>query len=208
MCWKMQSLALCARSLLTNLAMHATCCAKSEDIIIRHNSLRNLIDSIGTDAKLSPVLEKEGMLGNTTGRRPAFPEWAEGKGLAIDVTVTSPLAPSSLRLAEPCEWYAATKQHAKYDVSFESTNFIFSAMVFETLSAINVEGEEVLRQLFRFAAKRTGREFTSYCGRAWARFSCNLQRSVSQAVGSFAIHSIAIDSLIVATLSSSLLTCL
>ena len=107
----------------------------------------------------------------------------EGKGLAIDVAVTSPLAPSSLRLAEPCEWYAATKKHAKYDLSFESTNFIFSTMVFETLGAINVEGgKEVLRRLFRFAAKRTGREFTSYCGRAWARFSCNLQRSVSQAI--------------------------
>ena len=52
-------------------------------------------------------------------------------------------------------------------------------MVFETLGAINVEGEEVLRQLFRFAAQQ---EFTSYCGRAWARFSCNLQRSVSQAI--------------------------
>ena len=131
---------------------HATCCAKSENIIIRHNSLRNLIDSIGTDAKLSPVLEKESILGSTTGRRPgdvSFPEWAEGKGLAIDVAVTSPLAPSSLRLTEPCEWYAATKKQAKCDLSFESTNFIFSAMVFETLGAINVEGEEVLRQLFR-----------------------------------------------------------
>ena len=28
---------------------HATCCAKSGDIFTRHNSLRNLIDSIGTD---------------------------------------------------------------------------------------------------------------------------------------------------------------
>jgi hypothetical protein len=55
-------------------------------------------------------------------------------------------------------------------------------MVFETLGAVNDEGEEVLRQLFRFAAKRLGREFTSYCGRAWARVSCNLQRSVSQAI--------------------------
>ena len=35
-------------------------------------------------------------------------------------------------------------------------------MVFETLGAINVEGEEILRQLFRFAAKRLGREFTSF----------------------------------------------
>ena len=66
---------------------------------IRHNALRNLIDSIGADAKLAPVLKKEGILGNTTGRRPgdvSFPEWAEGKGLAIDVAVTIPLAPSSL----------------------------------------------------------------------------------------------------------------
>ena len=55
-------------------------------------------------------------------------------------------------------------------------------MVFETLGAVNTEGEEVLKQLFRFAAKRLGREFSSYCGRAWARFSCNLQRSVAQAI--------------------------
>jgi len=39
-------------------------------------------------------------------------------------------------------------------------------MVFETLGADNDEGEEVLRQLFRFAAKRFGRQFTSDCGRA------------------------------------------
>jgi len=84
-----------------------------------------------------------------------------------------------VRLEEPCEWYAATQKHGKYGISFEGTEYIFSAMVFETLGAINVEGEEVLRQLFRFAAKRLGREFTSYCGRAWARFSCNLQRSVA-----------------------------
>ena len=81
---------------------------------------------------------------------------------------------SSFRFAEPCEWYAATKKHAKYDLSFESTNFLFSAMVFETLGAINVEGKEVLRQLFRFAVEGTKREITSYCGRAWARFSCNV----------------------------------
>src|SRR4051812_17585972 len=60
--------------------------------------------------------------------------------------------------------------------------YTFCAMIFETLGAVNVEGEEVLRQLFRFAANRLGREFTCYCGRAWARVSCNLQRSVAQSV--------------------------
>ena len=63
-----------------------------------------------------------------------------------------------------------------------ATVYFFGAVIFETLGAINTEGEEILKQLFRFAAKRLGREFTSYCGRAWARVSCNLQRSVSQAI--------------------------
>ena len=130
-------------------------------------------------------MEKKGILGNTSGRRPGdvtLPQWAEGKGLAIDVAVTSPLAQTSLRLITPCEDYAATHKHAKYDASFVGTDYLFSAMVFETLGAVNTEGEEVLKQLFRFASKRLGREFTSYCGRAWARISCNLQRSVAQSI--------------------------
>ena len=44
--------------------------------------------------------------------------------------------------------------------------YFFGAMVFETLGAVNTEGEDILKQLFRFASKRLGREFTSYCGRA------------------------------------------
>ena len=87
-----------------------------------------------------------------------------------------------MRKEELCEWYATTQKHGKCDASFEGTDYFFAAIIFETLGAINVEGEEVLKQLFRFAAKRLGREFTSYCGRAWARVSCNLQRSVSQAI--------------------------
>ena len=134
---------------------------------------------------LSPVLEKKGILGNTSGRRPGdvtIERWSEGKGLCIDVAVTSPLAQSCVRIIEPCEDYASIRKHAKHDASFLSTEYMFSPMVFETLGAINTEGEEVLKQLFEFAAKRLGREYTSYCGRAWARFSCNLQRSIAQAI--------------------------
>ena len=173
------------KQIINKFGDHATCCTKSGDLIIRHNSMRNLVEDFASDGMLSPVLEKEGILGNTTGRRPGdvtIQRWAEGKGLAVDVAVTSPLAATYERMKEPCEWYAATQKHGKYDVSFEGTDYFFGAMVVETLGAINVEGEEILKQLFRFAAKRLGREFTSYCGRAWARVSCNLQRSVSQAI--------------------------
>ena len=74
------------------------------------------------------------------------------------------------------------RNHGNYDADFKGTQYTFCAMIFETLGAVNVEGEEVLRQLFRFAAKRLGRGFASYCGRAWARLLCNLRRSVAQSI--------------------------
>ena len=83
-----------------------------------------------------------------------------------------------MRLINPCEEYA-TRKHGKYDRGFQGVDYLFCAMVWETLGAINEEGEEVLRQVFRFAAKRLGREFSSFCGRSWARVSCCLQRCVS-----------------------------
>ena len=44
------------------------------DMITRHNRIRNLIAQIGSEANLSPVLEKKGILGptDTTKRRPAM----------------------------------------------------------------------------------------------------------------------------------------
>jgi hypothetical protein len=170
---------------IDKLGDHATCCSKSGDLIVRHNSVRNLVDRIATDGLLSPIMEKKGILGPTSGRRPGdvtIPIWTGGKSLAIDVAVTSPFTLGHLRLSSPCEDYADRQKHQKYDDSFRSQPYLFAALVLETTGAINQEGEEVLRQIFRFAAKRLGREFSSFCGRAWARLSCNLQRSVSQAI--------------------------
>ena len=164
---------------------HATCCVKNGDLVIRHNALRNLVYSIASDGLLKPVLEKQGILGPTSGRRPvdvSVPDWRRHMGLAIDVAVTSPLTGRSVRLVSPCEDYAQIQKHRKYDESFKGTNFVFCAMVFETLGAVNEEGEAVLRQLFTFAAQHLGREFSSYCSRAWARISCCLQRSIGQVI--------------------------
>jgi len=164
---------------------HATCCTKSGDRIIRHNALRNLLHKVAGDGLLAPELEKQGLLGSTVGRRPGdvtLPVWSDGGGLAIDVAVTSPLQKASVRLISPCEEYATVQKHGKYDKDFEGVHYSFAAMVWETLGAVNVEGEEVLRQVFSFAAKWRNREFSSFCGRAWAQFSCCLQRSVSQSI--------------------------
>ena len=40
---------------------HTTCCARKGDPFILHTALRNCVDGIGTDALLSPVMEKKGI---------------------------------------------------------------------------------------------------------------------------------------------------
>jgi hypothetical protein len=125
------------------------------------------------------------VLGPTTGRRPGdvtLPLWSDGAGLAIDIAVTSPLQKASVRLFEPCEEYAATQKHGKYDKDFKNAHYAFGALVWESLGAINAEGEDILRQIFSFTAKKLHREFSSFCGRSWAQFSCCLQRCVSQSI--------------------------
>jgi hypothetical protein len=74
------------------------------------------------------------------------------------------------------------KKHAYYDADFKGTQFNFAALVFESTGGMNEEGLALLRQLFRFAAKREGVQLSVYCGRAWARLACNLQSSVAQAI--------------------------
>ena len=155
----------------------------SSDRIHRHNRVRNLLEKIAQEGMLSPVMEKKGILGDVDGRRPGdvtIPVWRANKGLAIDVAITNPLASSNLQHKEPCEDYAAHHKHAYYDKDFKGSAFEFAAMVFETTGGVNNEGLEVLRQLFRFAAKHQGLQLSVYCGRAWARLSCNIQNSVSQ----------------------------
>ena len=120
-------------------------------------------------------MEKKGILGDTPGRRPGdvtVPLWSNGKGLAIDVAVTCPFASHNISMESPCENYADKKSTGSI-----GSNYDFAAMVFETTGGLNDQGVQVLRQLFRFAARQENLQLSVYCGP-----SCNLQSSVSQAI--------------------------
>ena len=163
---------------------HATCCAKKGDRITHHNALRNMVANIANQGMLSPVLEKQGILGSAPGRRPGdvtIQNWCDGKGLAIDVAVTSPFS------AQPCQPASVRVlrgaiQAQEVREGLQGSNYLFSAIVWETTGAVNAEGEEVLRNLMRFASKRLGREHSSFCGRQWARLSICLQREVAKMI--------------------------
>ena len=111
-----------------------------------------------------------------------IPTWCEGKGLCIDVVVTCPFSSSNINRDSPCEYIAAHLKHRKYDADFVGTNYDFSALSFESTGAVNREGKEVLKQLFRFAARNSSTNLSVYAGRAWARLSCTLQSAVAQSI--------------------------
>ena len=90
------------------------------------------------------------------GRRPGdvtISNWAKGRGLAIDVAITCPFSVNNISSSEQD---AESKKHAFYDEDFKGTQFTFAALVLESTGGINEEGLGLLRQLFRFAAKREG----------------------------------------------------
>jgi hypothetical protein len=169
------------------LGDHSLCCKKSGDRITRHNRLRNLVFKLADTGLLAPEMEKLGILGVTdkTRRRPgdvSVKNWSLRRGLAIDVAVICPVAPSHVRTLEPCESYAQTQKIDRYAPAFENSDYDFAPVVFETSGAVNKEGETVLKQIIRFASKREGITHTVYAARAWARLSCCVQYAVAQQI--------------------------
>ena len=103
------------------------CCKKSGDRITRHNRLRNLLFNLADTGLLAPEMEKLGILGVTdkTRRRPggvSVKNWSLRRGLAIDVAVICPVAPSHVHALEPCESYAQTQKIARYAPAFEKSD--------------------------------------------------------------------------------------
>ena len=109
-----------------------------------------------------------------------LPLWANGKGLAMDIAVVCPLAQSHLDEVEPAECYAVAQKHSKYDEAFIRSGYDFAAIVFETSGGVNLEGEQILKQIFRFASRRSMTSHSRFCSRAWTRLSCCIQRASCQ----------------------------
>jgi hypothetical protein len=167
------------------LGDHASCCSRNGDLIVRHHRIRNLVGKFCEEALLSPVLEKQNILGESDGRRPGdvtLKLWRNNKGLAIDVAVTSPFSSSGLKAKDPAESYSQNVKHKRYDEGFEGSDFFFCPLVLETTGGINSEGTSALKQIFRFGSRRLNLTHSVYAGRGWARLSCNLQSSVAQAI--------------------------
>ena len=104
--------------------------------------------------------------------------------------MTSSLSDSNIRMSSPCENYAHNRKHAKYDKKFEGSE-TSSAQSWETLGAVNSEGEDYLRQIMRFAAMRLGYEHSFTRAVSLAVFHAKLpSRSVFALIASLITRSL------------------
>ena len=147
---------------------HALCCKKSGDRITRHNRLRNLVFKLADTGLLRPEMEKLGILGPTdkSRRRPgdvSIKDWSFRRGLAIDVAVICPLAAPHLTLRSPVSRMPSIRKSIDTPLLLRSLNYDFAPVVFETSGAVNKEGENVLKQIIRFASNRERNHTHRFC---------------------------------------------
>jgi hypothetical protein len=140
---------------------------------------------LAREALLSPVLEKAGILGDHSKRRPgdvAIPVWENGLPLAIDCAIICPLAPAHLHEEDPAEAYSIKHKHQVVDHRFVGTGWRFAAVVAESLGAFTEEAQSVLGRLILAAAKRSTMSRARFTGIAWARLSCVVIRGTAQMI--------------------------
>ena len=156
-------------------ASHTLRCRSNGDMISRHNTLRDLVAEFASSACLQPVLEKSGILGDAPGRRPAdvfIPRLFNGMPTAIDIAVTCPLQDRYINSQDPAEKYALETKHGKYDAGFNGTQIEFVAAVVETFGGWCDEGEKVIGEIIRRAAKRLATSPGPFIAVCWQRLTC------------------------------------
>ena len=113
----------CPGVALDSFSHHAVSCRHGGDTVIRHNKLRDIIADLCRKAHLSVRVEAgHGMCHDINHSCPAdvlVAGWERAQPAALDITVTSPLTPVSLkdssRIAGVAALSAETRKHAAND---------------------------------------------------------------------------------------------
>lgn len=164
---------------------HGLSCRGGGDRISRHNIIRDIIGDLCSEAAWAPVMEKKYLL-NSTALRPAdifLPAWNSGKGLALDVTVWSPMQP----LYCDSEGGSAAKAAAasklkKYKKLCDKAGFDFLPFALESFGVLHSSASKFLSDLIsRLSARREQAESVTKAD-VCRRLSVGLQRSISRSV--------------------------
>ena len=145
---------LCPKIALDPLGHHAVTCKRGGDVVSRHNKLRDILAESCRRAHLGVQVEMGNNLTNHSHTRPAdllVPNWVLGKPAAFDLSVTSPLNPTTLLEASVTTGVAALttelKKHLSNDTKCKELDWVCVPLVVESYGAWGKEALESISQL-------------------------------------------------------------
>jgi hypothetical protein len=145
----------CNRRLTSDtLGHHATACVAGGHVIARHNAIRDCIFQAAVSAGLNPRLEAPNLLSHSS-RKPAdvfIPNWSLGRGLALDVCVSSSLQKSVINEAARDAGAAAKKGFASkmkkfWDENKDDNTLTFLPICVETFGVWHQDSEAFIKTL-------------------------------------------------------------
>ena len=170
---------MCKRSLLDPWGHHALICGESGDRIIRHNAVRDAILSLMKQAGLNARREEKNLL-------PARPgdifvsNWSGGRGMAYDVTITSPMQTSLISRASLKSGIASSLAETRKDDKFlsrcQAQGVGFTPIALETLGGIGELAIPVFKKLINLIASNLGEDKVDVATCFYQTVSLSLQR--------------------------------
>ena len=138
---------------------HIAQCTASPGVAARHNAIRDVLASLFRQAGFS--VRAEIRLFADTNERPAdlfIDKWLQGRPLAIDVSVVSPLCPSYLDGSSGTAGYAASKmvesKIRKYADRLKSQESLFAPFVMETFGGFHPSCADIVDRLAKALSER------------------------------------------------------
>ena len=168
---------------LDNYGIHAITCRTT-----RHNIFRDSLLDLCTEAAWAPVAEKSGLLPNGS-FRPVdvfIPSFQNGKGTAIDVTITHPLQPLYLPNSVEKWGVAAEAAEAAKNVMYKDecdrSGVVFNPFAVESMGGLGQGAIQFTNNLCHRLSGRRGELRSVTMGYIRQKLSVALHRSVARSI--------------------------
>ena len=180
---------LCPEIALDPLGHHAVTCKRGGDVVSRHNKLRDVLAESCRRAHLGVQVEMGNNLTNHSHTRPAdllVPNWVLGKAAAFDLSVTSPLNPTTLLEASVTTGVAALttelRKHSSNDTKCKELDWVCVPLVVESYGAWGKEALESISQLASRLATCSSKTKSVVLTKLYGRLNLHLVRANAIAI--------------------------
>ena len=177
--------AFCPGNALDPLGHHATTCKRGGDVVVRHNTLRDVLAKTCYRAHLGIQVEAgNDLTADHSYTHPAnllLTNWTTGKTAAFDISVTSPLNTHTLMEAGVSAGSAALategRKHRANDAKCKELSWLCVPLVAKTYGAWGNEAVEAVSQLASRLATLTCRPKSAVLRNIYGRLNLHLVRA-------------------------------